>query len=80
MTYNLYTIYDRVTNVFGDVFVAANDDDAFRKVAYSMRQNPYIDDLALYHLGQYNVDEGCIIPVQKAVFLCNVSEIGANHE
>ncbi|WGL31390.1 nonstructural protein [Dipodfec virus UOA04_Rod_1011] len=72
ITLDLYTIFDRVTGGYGEVFMAHNDDDCKRKVAYSMQSNPYKADLQLFKLGTFNTEFGNISAVEKPLFLCNV--------
>lgn len=68
----LYTIYDRITGGYGEVFMAVNDDDCKRKVAYSMQSNPYKEDLQLFAVGSFNIEFGVINAAEKPIFLCNI--------
>lgn len=74
MKYQLYSIFDRCTSMYGDIIICVNDDDARRKVAYSMQSNPYKSDLILYKLGSYDVAVGKVIPFDSPIMLCNVVE------
>lgn len=74
MNYNIYSIFDRVTGNYGDLCLFRNDEDAKRRVAYSMKENPYKEDLQLYCLGEYNVETGELLPKAKPAFICGVIE------
>lgn len=75
MKHEIYTLYDRVTNTYGDLVLAANQDDCKRRVAYAMKSNPYVNDLALYFVGTYDCDLGQIyLSPDKFKFVCNLVE------
>lgn len=70
----LYSIYDRTTGFYGEIFHAVNVEDAKRKFAYSFRSMPFRDDLVLYSVGLFNPDDGVVTPC-KPDFVCNYSEL-----
>ncbi|UPW41587.1 nonstructural protein [Peromfec virus RodF8_50] len=74
MTYKLYSLFDRVTATYGDIILAVNDDDAKRRVAYTLQSNPYKQDLVLYSLGVYDATQGVISSSKAPVMVCNVVE------
>lgn len=71
----MYSLRDRIVGTYGDIILSHNIDDAKRRVAYSLQSNPYRDDLELFALGFYCLDNGCVDPFEKPVFICNVSEL-----
>lgn len=71
---NYYTLYDVVTGEYGVLFNAVNHDDVKRKLAFSQQSNPYIGDLKLFFVGEFDRDKG-IIHCDKPEFLCNLSDI-----
>lgn len=74
MIYKMYSIFDRVTGTYGEPFLAVNDEDCKRKTAYSMRNNPYKDDLCLYAVGIFDVATGDISCPSKPEFVCNLND------
>lgn len=77
MIRRIYSIFDRVTSTYGDPFIAVNDDDCKRKVAYSFKDNPYKIDLVLYCLGDLSLETGIISTVSVAggpLMVCPVVE------
>lgn len=61
MIYGLYSIYDKVTGVYGEPFVAVNKQTAIRRFQYLMSQSKMVaDDCSLYYLGSYNIDTAVI--------------------
>lgn len=75
MEKDLYSVYDRVTNVYGEPFVAVNKEDCFRRCAFSFRSNPYAKDLMLYCVGSFNPDTGSVGPCVTPVFVCNIIDL-----
>lgn len=67
----IYTVYDRVTQVYGTPWFAHNHADAARAFNNGYKQSPYADDMQLYHLGTFDEVGGFILAVEKAEFVCN---------
>lgn len=74
MNYHLYSLFDRCTSMYGDIIICVNDEDAKRKIAYTLQNNPYKADLVVYKLGSYDCELGKITPFNSPVMLCNVAE------
>lgn len=72
MSYNLYSIYDKVAGTYASVQVNVKDELAVRDFKELCKKSPFGCDLALYRLGTYNVDTGVI--VSDVQFLVNGSE------
>lgn len=65
----IYTMYDRVVGQYGNPFFAINEADCIRRLGYSQKDNPFFADLDLYYIGDYDIDTGAIVPVEKPVFV-----------
>lgn len=66
----LYSIYDRVSGVYGAPFVQIKEDQAIRQFNYLMNNSPMVrDDCELYYLGSFEEDSGLIFPETKPVFV-----------
>lgn len=52
MNKNIYVIYDRLTSVYDNFFVAYNDADALRRFLGAIRDNPFKLDLDLFKVGE----------------------------
>lgn len=73
MTYNLYSIYDSVSEEYGPIFHAKNEAVAKRAVASLLHDGVKSSDYDLYSLGEFDVDTGFIVPHKE--FVCNCSDI-----
>lgn len=68
----LYAILDRVTGLFGAPFMQYNHATAKRYFQYLMEQSQMVaSDCALYCVGEYDEQEGVIVPKTPAEFVCN---------
>ena len=67
MRTQLYSIYDTIAQVFNKPFTEFNDESAKRAFQQSSEKQAYINDYALYHLGEYNDNDGTIVPVSAPV-------------
>lgn len=62
----LFTIYDKKSNVFGQIFEARTSDEAKRIVISSCLKNPqslvsvYPQDFDVYEIGDYDISTGVI--------------------
>ena len=63
MRTNLYSIYDTISQVFWKPFTEHNDESAKRAFQNSASEQPNINDYCLYHLGEYDDNNGVITPV-----------------
>lgn len=69
----LYCIYDKVAQVYNAPFVAENEEVAKRSFLTALENSPFANDMALYHLGDFNDDtDGKIVSnLQCPVFIMN---------
>ena len=63
MRTQLYSVYDTVACVFNKPFTEHNDESAIRAFKATAADQPHIGDYALYHLGEYDDNNGVITPV-----------------
>lgn len=56
MLYNIYAIYDTKSHQFQFPFFQKNDECATRQFALALKKVPFLDDLELYRLGQFEDD------------------------
>lgn len=62
MRSNLYSIYDSIAEVFNKPFLQPNDASAIRAFTESASEQVHIKDYALYCLGEFNDNNGSIVP------------------
>lgn len=79
MTVNLYGIRDCHTG-FMSPQVDMNDETAKRNFAMSVNNNPGVlgfrpADFDLYYLGQFNTDNGELVPVSPIEFVVNGASV-----
>lgn len=76
---NIYSVYDKDSKLFGNVFVNMNDDVVKRELKQIIYHDPshlYAtnpDKFILFTLGYYNMYEGVICP--NLTPLCDLSEL-----
>lgn len=73
MKFNLYSVYDSVSEEFGPIFHAKNEAVAKRAVTNILHDGVKANDYDLYMLGTYDVDTGVIVPSKS--YVCNVIDI-----
>lgn len=73
MLYNLYSIYDSVSEEYGPIFHAKNEAVARRAVESLLHDGVKSIDFDLYCLGTFDNDTGVIKP--SCYCLCNCSDI-----
>lgn len=72
MVYEVYTIYDRVSSEYGDIWLAKNRALAVRRFNYMMANAQMISsDCALFEVGVYDSELGVITGHVKPQFVCN---------
>ena len=72
MNYSVYSIYDRVSGEYGDIWLAKKDALAVRRFYYMMSNAQMVSaDCALYELGVYDSEVGVINGYDKPKFVCN---------
>ena len=62
MKKSIYTIYDSVSEVFNNPFVAINNASAIRSFQDGLADQPHKEDYHLYHCGDYNDNTGILTP------------------
>ena len=67
----IFTVYDRVTQVYGMPWYAHNNGDAKRAFNNGYKASPYADDMQLYYIGEFNEEDGTIMPTSKPDFVGN---------
>lgn len=74
MTYNIYTIYDKVSKECGPVFQAKNFGVAKRYVEDMVKNNPIkLDEYTLYQIGSYDTETGKLF--SQSIISWDLSEI-----
>lgn len=76
----LFSVYDDKAMFYSNPFPAHTTPEAMRMFAQSAK-NPEIaishhpEDYSLYHIGEFNADDGRLSPIIPAVYLCRASEL-----
>lgn len=74
MTFNIYTIYDKVSQECGPVFQAKNFGVAKRYVEDMVKNNPIkLDEYSLYQIGSYETETGKLF--SQSIIFWDFSEI-----
>lgn len=74
MTYNIYTIYDKVSKECGPVFQAKNFGVAKRYLEDMVKNNPIkLDEYTLYQIGSYDTESGKLF--SQSIISWDLSEI-----
>lgn len=77
----LFSIYNKQTNLYNPPFVANTDADAItlcRNAIITGRDPSLVvelENLSLYDLGNFEVDEGRLIPYEKRNKICELDSI-----
>lgn len=70
MNYKMFSIYDRVSGLYGELFFAQKEELAIRRFNYLMKNSPMVaPDCDLYCVGDFNSDTGLITALSKPVFI-----------
>lgn len=67
----IYTVFDRVTQVYGTPWYAHNNGDASRAFYNGYYKSPYSEDMQLYYIGEFDEVSGVILPTSKPDFVSN---------
>lgn len=67
----IYSVYDRVTQIYNTPWFAHNHGDARRAFNNAYYKSPYADDMQLYYLGEFDEEGGVISSTSKPDFVCN---------
>lgn len=74
MTYNIYTIYDKVSKECGPVFQAKNFGVAKRYLEDMVKNNPIkFDEYTLYQIGSHDTETGKLF--SQSIISWDLSEI-----
>lgn len=66
----VFSIFDRVANVFNEPFTAHKPQLAIRKFRYMLQNSPMVAaDCDLYCLGSFNTETGAITVYEKPEFV-----------
>ena len=72
MNFSVYSIYDRVSGEYGDIWLAKKEGLAVRQFNYTMGNARMVSsDCALFELGVYDSEVGVIVGHEKPKFICN---------
>lgn len=65
----IYTSFDRVANLYGELNMAHNHGEAKRNFNTGIMDNPHKDDYTLYYLGSYDSETGIITAPLKPLWI-----------
>lgn len=75
MNYNMYSIFDRMAQVFSEPFLAQNNAIAQRRFQYVAKNSPMVsEDLQLFKVGSFDTITADIVPCKE--FVCNFIKDG----
>lgn len=78
MKLSLYSIYDKVAEVFNKPFTDINDASAKRSFTQACKEQPHSLDYELYHIGDFTDNDGCLITGKGARRLMTGFDVKAN--
>lgn len=64
----LYAIYDKTAEMFLDPRAEVNNATAIRGFSQGVADVPHKNDLELWHVGDYDVNNGSITPCQNKIY------------
>lgn len=68
----IFTIYDTVEGLYGEIFLALNENVAIRRFNGVMSQAKLVaNDCKLMKLGSYDTETGKITALENPEFICN---------
>lgn len=77
--YGLYSLRDRVADVFRSVTVDTNDQTAKRNFAYAVNNSPELlfqsKDLELCKVAEFDAHSGVVVPCVPIVVVCRGDEV-----
>lgn len=76
MEYEIYTVYDRVSGMYGGLVLHVNKASAIRWFGDIMTNNEHAADMDLYYIGTFDTQDGqsCMA---SPVFVTNVATMEA---
>ena len=63
----LVAVYDSVAGTYGQPVGFRNRNEAARSFDNQMSENPFAVDMALYQVGEYDEEQGVIIPCHEFI-------------
>jgi len=69
MKINIYTSFDRVANLYGELNLAHNHGEAKRNFTTGIMDNPHKDDYTLYYIGSYDPETGIVQAPEKPIWV-----------
>lgn len=71
----LFSVYDKVTGAYGEVFACPNVGTAVRRFNYVLKNaNMVAEDCDLYKLGTYDLNTGVIKGLDKPEYICHFGD------
>lgn len=72
MKFKVYSMFDRKAKYFGQPMFLPNDEVLKRNVVVSLKQPnsqlaPVIEDMAFYHIGEFDDEKGVITPLVPTI-------------
>lgn len=75
----IFTIYDRVSGVYSEPFLAVNQGVAVRRFNFLMQNSAMVkDDCQLYCIGVFNTLSGVVDSSSNPEFICSYSEVSSD--
>lgn len=65
MKLQVYSVFDKVAEVFNKPFTDINDATAIRAFSESIKDNPHKNDYELFYLGEYFDHNGQLVPAKS---------------
>lgn len=66
----LWCVYDRVSGLYSYPLCAINKDVAERDFLSYASESPFVDDIELYIVGEFNQQTGEVVCYDKPFFVC----------
>jgi hypothetical protein len=76
MEYEIYTVYDRVSGMYGGLVLHVNKASAIRWFGDIMSKNEHAADMDLYYIGTFDTQDG-VASIGSPVFVTNVATMEA---
>lgn len=76
MDIQIYSVFDRVSGLYGTPMFSINEQTARREFNYLMGNAKMVsNDCDLYKLGEFNTVSGVITSLDKPEFVCRYEEV-----
>lgn len=72
----VFSVYDRVSGLFGDPWPSINKDCAIRMFKSTMKRNTnyFASDMDLFYLGELDQKTGVLVGLEKPEFIYRMSD------